>query len=640
MEAISARLAALQRRLRDLETAGPRILAPAPAAPLHVATAAAHVPPPAAPVALIPPARGALGEAGTDGIVGNNELFTRLGTPDGLAEHLLGPVGIRAQDLEECLARVEASTDETIINTIQSAPHRYALDSPIEHISQPLSALNATTTTNATAAAAAVAHTQSHDEAELSLTHDSVWRDVHYTHTDDSTAIKHTQSYECEGLTLTIEENKTSGEHQNEGDISALDLSFTSDAPLEPSLEASEIPEPNILPVAPTPIPPPALTGEEVIAAAGQAADGIERLLQMVNPQHPRPQQPRPPRRPAAAPPDLPDHVVQEGGEWRELHEDMLELNQLHADMVNDMRLEQEELNRLPPLDFIFDDPDDLHDDDVDNNPVDPLWAFHAPAAGAVDGVEGAGGGGAGVAAGGINPPPRRPAPLLAPIGAAAPAPVNNPQAQAQNRFDRDMQDLDQANRAVARDMLRERAAWDFNYENWIYAIIFIVIFLYITDLIPTFTGRYIIAYFGWDTILKEAVKEVVAAIIDEQQTSIKNTTPTPTTNTYNNNIHHTNTHERTLYNMRDSFLVFGQPLHFDLTPVTNDIYTLYNDGILMLYIESTIGYIFYCSIILCILFITFIRCINSFSRIINMMKNQVSISVYIYTVLCLVYCI
>ena len=619
MEAISARLAALQRRLRDLETAGPRILAP----PAAAAAAAAAVPPPAAPVALIPPARGALGEAGADGIAGDNDLLTRLGTPDGLTAHLLGPVGIRAHQLEECLARVEASTDSTIINTIQSAPHRYASDSPIDHTSYPLSTINATNTTTTTDAAAAVAHTQSLDEAELSLTHDSVWRDVHYTHTDDSADIKQTRPYECEGLTLTIEGNKASGEHQNEGDISALDMSFTSEVPLEISLEASVNPQPNVLPAAPAPIPPPALTGEEVIAAAGQAADGIERLLQMVNPQHPRPQQPRPPRRPAAAPPDLPEHVMQPGGEWRELHEDMLELNQLRANMVNDMRLEQEELNRLPPLDFIFDDPDDPPGDDDNADDDGPLpLDLPFPGAFAV-----AGGGDANQ-----HPPFRRPAPAAALAGGAAP--VNNPQAQAQNRFDRDMQDLDQANRAVARDMLRERAAWDFNYENWIYAIIFIVIFLYIIDVIPTFTGRYLIAYFGWDTILKEAVKEVVAGIIDEQQTSLKNTTPTSTTtyNKYNNNIHHTNTHEH-LYNIRDSFLVFGQPLHFDLTPVTNDIYTLYNDGILMLYIESTIGYIFYCSIILCILFILFIRCINSFSRIINMTKNQVSISVYnIYT--------
>lgn len=190
--------------------------------------------------------------------------------------------------------------------------------------------------------------------------------------------------------------------------------------------------------------------------------------------------------------------------------------------------------------------------------------------------------------------------------------------------FDHGMRDLDLADRGVARDMVRERAAWSFNYENWTYCLLFLVLFLFVIDVIPTVTGRGIIAFFNLDTFIKDTVREAVAAVVDEQATIIKN---------YSRNT--PSIHE--FYNIRDTIIFFGQPFHIDLSPIMRDIQSLNVDvdGVLMLYIEAAVGYIFYATILLAILTIAFMRCINSFARVYHMIKNQI-ISLFTTLTVCI----
>ena len=78
-------------------------------------------------------------------------------------------------------------------------------------------------------------------------------------------------------------------------------------------------------------------------------------------------------------------------------------------------------------------------------------------------------------------------------------------------------------------DNMRERTRFEFSVENWFFVTLFVILFLFITDIFPILCGRFTLYIFGLQETVKRLVDIVITISEDIHHTGIINHTSTTT---------------------------------------------------------------------------------------------------------------
>jgi hypothetical protein len=156
---------------------------------------------------------------------------------------------------------------------------------------------------------------------------------------------------------------------------------------------------------------------------------------------------------------------------------------------------------------------------------------------------------------------------------------------------------------AIHRDMIRERAALSFTFQNWIFAIIFMIIFLLVTDVLPTLCGRLLISILGYRDELSEYIFSAEKVLTSRLANSTEETA-------------------RLIASLMSFEAAETAAALVDSSERLEDI------G-LMILVETSIGYLFISSVLFLGFFCTFVRYINNFSRVLKYLWSLFVSNIY-----------